>query len=72
MMIKEIPYNKDFERSLLKQGKILGVEYAKKGHPKTGIAYWRYAAVKLNGLLYIIEWIATQSDTQTKINIVDY
>jgi hypothetical protein len=57
---------------LINKGRTIAAEYAKDGHPKLGIAYWRYAAVKYNSKLYIIEWHPVGDDLETITKEVSY
>lgn len=59
-------------KELMNKGRIIGAEYAEDEHPKLGGAYWRYAAIKYNNKLYIVEWHPVGDDLETVIKEVNY
>jgi hypothetical protein len=75
--IKLIEENKaDFYKELdnLKNPDVFFVahQFATDGHPKYGHAYWKWAAYKFDGKLYIIEWFPKNDTLDYIIKEVSY
>lgn len=52
--------------------KYIAHQFAKKGHPRDGHAYWKWVAFKYEGNLYIIEWFPVGDKLDYNIKEVYY
>lgn len=55
-----------------RKAKLIGCQFANDGHPRSGIAYWRWSAHMYQGKLYVVETAPKGSELETIIKVVDY